>query len=97
MKLVDSWEKMRGAVGNCDLTLYSSKGTGQQFSSKDMTPPHMVVAPFIHQLDNSGILLRWKPMHAYWAHGYMRGEVLSFFCSEVNYGCGRESDYSFFL
>ena len=23
----DSWKKMRGAVGNCDIALYSSKGT----------------------------------------------------------------------
>lgn len=51
---------MWGAIDDCDIVLYSSKGTagltGWKFSSKGTASPQMAVEPFIHRLNNSDTL-----------------------------------------
>lgn len=59
---------MQGAVSNCDIALYATKGTanhvqgGSAFDTEVKQQWHTARS--------------WKPTHVYRAHGYIRGEVL---------------------
>lgn len=53
---------MQGAIGNCDIVLYSSKGTARLTewqchpASAQKAQPHMAAMPFVNWLNNSGTL-----------------------------------------